>query len=143
MYLETGLLGNCWSWRGRDNYGQLLDNYWTTIIDHSYEETLFFMSSRIQKMPEPTWLILSVVLERSGSQPNSPPPLGQGPLWILLAQRNILLLLRAIFVLRIFRLRTFESKFRSHCAKKLNVHEESPPPSFKNSFGSNSNFEDS
>ena len=44
--------------------------------------------------------------------------------------------LRAIFRLMIFRLRIFESKFRSHCAKRLDVHEESPPPSSKNSFDS-------
>ena len=51
--------------------------------------------------------------------------------------------LRAIFVLRIFRLRIFESKFRNRCAKKLDVHEESPPSSFKNLFDSSSKFEDS
>ena len=49
---------------GRDNYwttiGQLLDNYWISIIDDSIEETLFFMSSQ-KKMPEQTWLILPVV----------------------------------------------------------------------------------
>ena len=50
--------------------------------------------------------------------------------------------LRAIFVLRIFRLRIFESKFGSHHAKKLDVHEENPSPLFKNLFDSNSDFED-
>ena len=46
--------------------------------------------------------------------------------------------IRAIFIIRIF-----ESKFRSHCAKKLDVHEEKPPPSLKNSSDSSSKFEDS
>ena len=50
---------------------------------------------------------------------------------------------RAIFVLRIFRLRIFESKFRNRCAKKLDAHEEIPPSKFKNLFDSNSRFEDS
>ena len=49
---------------------------------------------------------------------------------------------RAIFTLIIVRL-IFESKFRSHCAKKLDVHEEMPPPSSKNSLDSSSKFEDS
>ena len=53
------------------------------------------------------------------------------------------LVLRAIFVLIIFRLRIFESKFRNRCAKKLDVHEENPPPSFKNLSDSSSEFRDS
>ena len=50
---------------------------------------------------------------------------------------------RAIFVLRIFRLRIFESKFRSRCAKKLDAHEENPPSLFQNLIDSNSRFRDS
>ena len=51
--------------------------------------------------------------------------------------------LRSILILRILRPRIFESKFRDHCAEKLDVALRNLPPSFKNLFGSNSEFEDS
>ena len=57
--------------------------------------------------------------------------------------RTVLKHVRQFFILRILKPRIFESKFRDHCAKKLDGALRKSTPSFKNLLDPNSKFRDS